>query len=211
MFAYRVSGAGPLLRNVSHMRRTRTRLAGCLLLIVAASALAGLAEGWGAATHWLQLAISPVRETWTVGDDPEFQVSFRNCGTNDLFLDLGITLANGRRHFPNSVSLVLLDSQGHSRHLELVGPATVSGRIDDYAVGLQTRAVHILRFSLSEFWCPSTHESRLKLPKGPYKIRARFQGHGAAHKNTGMDWAAWNFWEGTLESGAVEFEIRDSK
>jgi len=193
------------------MKRTRTKLTSCLLLIVAASALAGSAERWGAATHGLQLAISPVRESWTVGDDPEFQVTFRNGGTNDLFLNLGITLANGRQHFPNSVSLVLLDSSGHSRQLELVGPAAISGRVDDYAVGLQTKADHVLRFSLSEFWCPSTHEYKLKLPKGHYKITARFRGRSAAHKNTGMDWTAWNFWEGTLESAPVEFEIGDSK
>lgn len=187
----------------------------CVLLAVVALgflvAPSRATEHWGAATNGLQLAISPVRETWAVGDDPEFHVTFRNNGTNDVFLNLGITLANGRRHFPDSVSLVLLDSQGHSRQLELVGPAAISGRVDDYAVGLQTKAVHVLRFSLSEFWCPSTHEYKLKLPKGHNKITARFQGHGAAHKNTRMDWAAWNFWEGTLESSAVEFEIRDSK
>ncbi len=192
------------------MKRTRTNLVSCLLLIVAASALAGLPDRWSAATNGLQLAISPVRETWTVGDDLEFQVALRNSGTNDVFLNLGFTLANGRRHFPDSISLVLVDSRGHSRRLELVGPA-VAGRVDDYAVGLQTGAVHVLRLSLSEFWCPSTHEYKLKLPKGHYKITARFQGRGAAHKNTGMDWTAWNFWEGTLESGAGEFEIRDSK
>jgi hypothetical protein len=157
------------------------------------------------------LAISPLRETWAVGGDPEFQVALRNNGTNDVFLNLGFTLANGRRHFPDSVSLVLLDSRGHSRQLELVGPGGIAGRVDDYAVGLQTGAVHVLRLSLSEFWCPSTHEYKLKLPKGHYKITARFQGHGAAHKNTGMDWTAWNFWEGTLESGTGEFEIRDSR
>jgi hypothetical protein len=169
------------------------------------------AERWDAATNGLPLAISPVRETWTTGDDPEFRITFRNRGTNDVFLNLGCTLANGRRHFPDSVSLVLLDSQGNSRQLELVGPATVSGRVDDYAVGLQRGAAHELRLSLSEFWCPSTHEYKLKLSKGRHKITARFRGHGATHKNTGMDWTAWNFWEGTLESGVGEFEIRDSK
>jgi hypothetical protein len=193
------------------MELMRTKLILWLLVFVAAPVLAGFEGRWGVVTNGLQLAISPERETWTVGDSPGFQVAFRNDGTNDVFLNLGFTLANGRRHFPDAVSLVLLDSGGHSRRLEVVGPAAIGGRVDDYAVGLQTKAVHQLRLSLSEFWCPSTHAYKLKLPKGHYQITARFQGRGATHKNTGMDWTAWNFWEGTLESGVAEFEIRNSK
>jgi hypothetical protein len=193
------------------MKPRRPELVGCLLLVAATSALAQNEERWGATTQGLQLAISPVRETWTVGDDVEFRVTFRNTGTNDVFLNLGFTLANGRRHFPASVSLVLLDSGGRSRQLELVGPPGIAGRVDDYAVALQTRASHVLTLSVSEFWCPSTHEYKLTLPKGRYQVTARFQGRGATHRNSGMDWTNWNFWQGTLESGVGEFEIRGSK
>jgi len=181
---------------------TRAMLAGGLLLAAAASAVAGDQERRGTPNQGLQLAIAPVRETWTVAEDPEFKVSFRNNGTDDLVLNLG--LRQGGDWFPVSVSLVLSDSKGPRIEFKLHGPAYSTGRIDDYPVALQKRAIHVLAFNLSEFYRP-------KLLTGRHLVSARFQGRGAEHKNLGLDLTPWNFWQGTLESDVAEFEIRDPK
>jgi hypothetical protein len=196
---------GPLFRSneASQMKRTSTKLVGCLLLFAATSVVAGSQIRWGAATQGLQLATAPVRETWTVGEDPEFHVSFRNSGTDDVFLNLGVILG-GRRHYPMAVSLLLAEPGGRQLEYRLSGPSFVAGRMDDYVVPLRTRAIHELTLTLSEF-------HGLKLPKGRYQVSARFQGRGATITNSGQDWTGWNFWQGTLESRVAEFEIRDSK
>ncbi len=185
------------------MKRTIAKLLGSLLLVAAISAVAENQERWGAAKQGLQLAIAPVHKTWTVEEDPEFKVSFRNGGTDDVFLNLGITLG-GRRHYAMAVSLLLVEPGGRQLEFKLSGPGFVAGRLDDYVVPLRTGAIHELTLSLSEFY-------GLKLPKGRYQISARFQGRGATITNSGQDWTGWNFWKGTLESGVAEFEIRDSK
>jgi hypothetical protein len=202
------SSSASLVRSSAALALPSPRRSASSTLVAATNAVAGDVAGdqerWGPATQGLQLAISPVHKTWTVEDDPEFQVSFRNSGTDDLFLNLGLTLANGRSHHPVAVSLVLVEPGGHSLELKLKEPAYVAGRIDDYAVRVPTLAVHVLAFRLSEFYGP-------KLPKGRYRISARFRGRGATISNIGQDWTGWNFWQGTLESAVGEFEIRDSK
>ena len=60
------------------MKPTRPELVGCLLLVAATSALAENQERWGVATQGLQLALSPVRESWTGGDDAEFRVTLES-------------------------------------------------------------------------------------------------------------------------------------
>ena len=166
-------------------------------------------EVWGAATGGLEMSICPVRSQWTSKEDPEFHVGFRNVGDMDTFLNLGITLANGLRLFPDAVALTLIDPEGRSHPLQAFGPPAVGGRVDDYAVGLQSGAVHVLKMKLSQFRFEDISEGKIDLRPGHYRVAARFDGHGALHKNTGMDWTAWNFWEGTLNSNAAAFDVRD--
>jgi hypothetical protein len=133
----------------------------------------------------------------------------RNVGTNDVFLNLGMTLGNGRRHFPTTIHLVLLDAQGYRRELEPTGPGFVAGRIDDYAVGLQAGAVHVLRVRLSQYYCPQTKEWAIKLQKGGYRIAAQFTETDHHFNNGGFVWVGWNTWVGILQSNFVDFIIAD--
>ncbi|HTS17830.1 MAG TPA: hypothetical protein VMP11_09675 [Verrucomicrobiae bacterium] len=166
-------------------------------------------EFWGTASNGLQIAISPVYTQLKTGQDPEFDIAVRNVGTNDVFLNLGMTLGNGRSLFPTAIHLVLLDAQGHRRELEPTGPASVSGRIDDYAVGLQAGAVHVLRVRLSQYWCPQTKEWTMKLEKGAYRIAAQLSETHQHHNNSGFVWVGWNTWVGTLQSNFADFIISD--
>ena len=155
------------------------------------------------------MAISPVYTQLKTGQDPEFDVAVRNVGTNDVFLNLGMTLGNGRRHFPTTIHLVLLDAQGHRRELEPIDPGFIAGRIDDYAVGLQAGAVHVLRVRLSQYYCPQTKEWAIKLQKGGYRIAAQFTETDHHFNNSGFVWVGWNTWVGTLQSNFVDFIVTE--
>jgi hypothetical protein len=163
-------------------------------------------EFWGSTSNGLQMAISPVYTERTTAQDPEFEIALRNVGTNDVFLNLGMTLGNGRRHFLTALHLVLLDTQNHRRELDLIGP-NLAGRVDDYAVGLQTGATHVLRVRLSQYWCPQTKEWTMKLQKGRYQIAAQLTETGQHFNNSGFEWVMWNTWVGTLQSNFVEFIV----
>jgi hypothetical protein len=172
-------------------------------------------EKWGAGTNGLQIAIHPVQSTCSSTNDPEFEVAFRNVGTKDIVLNLGITLANGRQDFATAVHLILLNPQGFPSEYDLVGPTAVAGRIDDYTIALQVGAVHVLRFKLSQFRPPQGRRFEIqlqqdlgtRLQQGHYRVAARFDGFDARHRNSGMDWAGWSFWIGTLQSNYAEFTV----
>ena len=120
-----------------------------------------------------------------------------------------MTLGNGRELFPTTIHLVLLDAQGHRSELEPTGPAAIAGRVDDYAVGLQVGAVHVLRVRLSQYWCPQTKEWTVKLQKGRYRIAAQFTETDKHFNNSGFVWLMWNTWVGTLQSNFVDFIVTE--
>src|SRR5215469_5897995 len=55
----------------------------------------------------MSLSILPTGEP----DNPEFEVAIRNVGDEDVTLNLGETLANGRHQFPSKISLTLADNE----------------------------------------------------------------------------------------------------
>jgi len=179
-------------------------LAGCSP--VAQPLIGETPELWGTSADGLQMSIIAVPVALRSEQRQEFYAAFRNTGPQDFFLNLGMTLANGRNHYPTAIQLIITDTDGHSRELRHNLPA-VGGRVDDYAVGLQVGSIHIVKVNLDQFWCPETNEFELDLPKGTYQIAALFKGTGALHKNTGQLWTAWNFWEGVARSNVLQFEI----
>jgi hypothetical protein len=67
---------------------------------------------------------------------PKFRVELQNAGEDDLILNLGITLANGRKQYPKDIVLLLTDSQGKARRFELKEPFYVAERVDHLIVPL---------------------------------------------------------------------------
>jgi hypothetical protein len=63
---------------------------------------------------------------------PKFRVDLQNAGEDDLILNLGITLANGRKQYPKDIVLLLTDSPGKARRFELKEPFYVAGRVDSF-------------------------------------------------------------------------------
>ncbi len=160
-------------------------------------------EQWGLATQGLQMSIS------TTGKDkvgnPEFQVAFRNVGEQDVALNLGIMLANGKVQLPDNVRLSLTDVNGRVRELHFSDKKHpgVAGRVDDYVVPLRVGSVYMLKLPLSQFWSPNTNEFTLELKPGKYQISAQFEGGKAKHDSGRF---IMSYWEGKLQSNTLKFE-----
>lgn len=159
---------------------------------------------WGAPVDGLQMSISATHSSNL--DTPEFQVSMWNIGEQDVTLNLGTMLANGKVQLPERIGLNLTDSRGKTRKLRFRYPA-IAGRIDDYVVPLRAGSIYILTFNLDQFWSPDTKEFQLKLPPGKYQIAAQFEGGGVKTSNLDMPGIKlMNFWKGKLQSNALAIE-----
>ena len=168
------------------------------------------AQVWGPSSNGLRMAISPVKPGALDPKSAQFYVAIQNVGDQDVVLNLGNMLANGKVHRPDALHLLLTDAQGRIRELEFSDKryAGVGGRMDDFIVALRSGATYILRLNLDQYWSPSTKEFELRLTPGRYTIAARFEGKGAKSTNTDMKGLALiNFWQGSLESNGSNFEV----
>lgn len=137
-----------------------------------------------------------------------FAIALHNIGENDLMLNLGMMLANGKKQYPNAIHLTLLDKKGIVKELT-IAPLRVAGRVDDYIVPLGVNATHTVVVSLDQFWCPATKEFSVRLPKGTYKIVAVFEGKGASHINLDMPGLrTMQYWMGKAVSEPLEFIVQ---
>jgi hypothetical protein len=159
-------------------------------------------EQWGLTTQGLQMSISAtVKER----GNPEFQVAIRNVGEQDVTLNLGMMLANGKplkggkSLFPTNIRLNLTDPKGKRRELHFSEPG-IAGRVDDYVVPLRVGSVYTLKLPLSQFWSPNTKEFTLELKPGKHQVLAQFEGSGAKH---GSSKFIMNFWKGKLQSNTL--------
>jgi hypothetical protein len=142
-------------------------------------------------------------------DVPEFQVAFRNIGEQDVTLNLGFMLANGKVQLPKRIGLSLNEVNGKTWNLSFFDrryPA-INGRVDDYVVPLRVGSIYALKISLDQYWSPDTKELALNLPPGKYQINAQFEGGGAKTSNLDMPGIKlMNFWTGKLQSNVLEIE-----
>lgn len=162
---------------------------------------------WGVPVDGLQISIS-VADSQNL-DVPEFQVALRNAGKQDVTLNLGFMLANGKVQLPQNISLNVTDAPGKTRKLKFFDrryPA-VAGRVDDYVVPLRAGSSYTLKLSLDQFWSPDTKEFELKFIPGKYQITAQFEGGGAKTSNLDVPGIKlMNFWLGTLQSNIIMLE-----
>ena len=160
-------------------------------------------------TTQLRMSISTPHQN--VDGNFTFRLALENIGVNDIVLNLGTMLANGKVHLPDAIRLILTDATGESRELHFSDRRHpfVGGRVDDYSVPLRAGSSYSIKVSLDDYWSPDTKEPRLNLPPGEYRIRAEFTGSGARYVNLdtqGMK--LMNFWRGTLRSDETRFVVR---
>jgi hypothetical protein len=167
------------------------------------SPLETVKEPWGVTTQGLQMSLSATRDS--KAGIPEFQVSFRNVGEQDVHLNLGIMLGNGKVQLPDKIHLFLTDAQGKTQDLHFADKRYlgIAGRVDDYVVPLRVGSVYTLKLPLSQFWSPTTEEFALHLKEGKYQVSAQLEGVGAKHSNLDL---RMHFWEGKLQSNVLKLE-----
>lgn len=161
---------------------------------------------WGVPVDGLQMSIS-VADSQNL-DIPEFQVALRNAGKQDVTLNLGFMLANGKVQLPQNISLNVTDAPGKTLKLKFFDRRYpgVAGRVDDYVVPLRAGSTYTLNLSLDQFWSPNTKEFELKFP-GKCQITAQFEGGGAKTNNLDVPGIKlMNFWPGNLQSNIIIVE-----
>lgn len=164
-------------------------------------------QRWDAATNRLQMSLAVLKSDDDWGY-PRFEVKFTNAGSDDLYLNLGFMLANGRVQLPSKIHLMLWDGDGRNRALDFGDKnyGAIGGRADDFAVPLRSGSSYTLTVRLDQFSSLATKEFDLKLKPGHYGVSAWYQGTGAEHFNTGSEgMVLMNFWKGKIQSNTCSF------
>ena len=112
--------------------------------------------------------------------DHHLQVAFHNSGREDLLLNLGIMLANGKKQFATAIQLEVTDSKGVMRQFRPQGP-NIAGRVDDLIVPLCAGASYALRLNLDRCWSDDPQDPKVGIPRGDCRVAALFEGRAAAH------------------------------
>lgn len=141
---------------------------------------------------------------------PKFRVELQNAGEDDLVLNLGLTLANGRRQYPKDIILILTDSQGKARRFDLRGPAHVAGRMDPLIVPLPVGSTFSIAVDLDKYWAAASKEFEYKLKPGTYFLEAQLSGRGLTQQEAKLDvkgLALMPYWTGSITSNRLRFEV----
>jgi hypothetical protein len=141
---------------------------------------------------------------------PKFRMEMRNSAEHDLILNLGFTLSNGRRQYPNAFVLMVIDPQGKSRQFDLIGPGGVAGRMDPLILPLLVGSTFSLPVDLEKYWAAASKEFEYKFQRGTYSLEARFIGKAVSSQEANLDVkgiALMPYWTGTVNSNQLPFEV----
>jgi hypothetical protein len=141
---------------------------------------------------------------------PKFRVELRNAGEHDLILNLGIMLAAGRKQYPRAIVLIVTDSQGKARWLDLIEPGAIAGRVDPLIVPLPVGSTFSIPVDLDKYWAAASKEFDYKLKPGTYFLEAQFDGRGVTQQEANLDVkgiALMPYWTGSITSNRLRFEF----
>ena len=185
-------------------------VASLLLLVGSSAALKSPVDTWGQAVGGLQMTLYLDPAEGVPSKAPKFRVALRNAGRNDLVVNLGMTLANGKRQYPNAVTLTLTDAQGKSRRLDLREPAVIAGRVDPLLVPIPVGAAFSIPVNLDGYWPATSKEFDYKLKPGTYSLEARITGRSVSQQEANLDVkgiALMPYWTETVTSNRLRFEV----
>ena len=174
--------------------------------------------GWAVLTTGLSPAqetpVNPLQiDVVRVGKTSEpllFQVSLHNAGDQDLILNLGVMLGNGRRQYPDAIHLRLSDKHGKTLLLDLIGPAVINGRLDPLVVPLLQGATFAFLVKLADYRSPKANVWKIDLAPGRYILSAEYKGMAVTQRAANLDMqgiALMPYWTGTAESKALSFTV----
>ena len=146
------------------------------VFLIAVGQASAADEQWGEQTKGLQMSVSVIKPA--KAGDVKFQVAIRNVSEQDVILNLGIMLANGKFHLPDKIRLSQTDATGKTRELHFSDKRFpgVAGRVDDYLVPLRAGSVYSLTLRLEDFWSPDDEDFAVKLKLGMNQITAHIEG-----------------------------------
>jgi RNA polymerase sigma factor (sigma-70 family) len=168
-----------------------------------AAALADVALAWGKPESGLRVGaqILEANRAGKVG----LSVVLENVGKDDVVVNLGIMLGNGRTQLPTAVRLVLTDAARRTRVLQRkVGG--VAGRVDPFVVPLPAGGRLTLPCVLEDYADADPAQLGTPLAPGRYHTKAEFVGKTVARADTNRDMvglALMKYWTGTVRSGEV--------
>src|SRR5262249_5863689 len=153
---------------------------------------------WGAPRGGLRLGLYSTKEK---GEGAaRLMVVFDNVGTDDLVINLGVMLDNGKKQVPIAVRLLFTDTEG-KKHIIRRNEPRDAGRGDPLVGPLPAGS----RYSL----VPRDDRDGMleRLPPGRYRVRAEFAGEAVGKKDVGADSAGLarlSYWTGTIQSDECE-------
>jgi hypothetical protein len=162
-------------------------------------------QTWGETVSGLQLTIYLDPAGRVQSKTSNFRVELRNAGENDLILNLGSMLANGKKQYPDAVVLTLTDSQGKPQRLALQGPFYIAGRVDPLVLPIPIGSTFSIPVDLNRYGPPD-----YKLKPGTYSLEAQVTGKGVSQQEANLDVkgiALMPYWKGTVTSNQLRFEI----
>jgi RNA polymerase sigma factor (sigma-70 family) len=164
-----------------------------------AAGLPKAAEGerpaWGTARKGLRLGLSRADAK---GDGKvRLLAVLENVSNEDLIVNLGLMLGNGKKQLPTAVRLLFTDAGGKELALRRkVGG--VAGRVDPFGVPLAAGCRYTVACDLEDYL---DEDAGKPLAPGRYRARAEFVGKAPTINTTGL--ALMTYWTGTVESGAL--------
>jgi hypothetical protein len=178
-----------------------------------ALASADVQPAWGKPKDGVRIGILEAGAGRGANGTAQLSVALENVGKDDVVLNLGIMLANGKKQLPTAVRLTLTDVANKTRilHLHLKRPG-IAGRVDPFVVPLPTGCRYTLPCVLHEYTDDDLAQRGVPVAPGRYRAKAEFLGEGVTRTNqdtTGL--ALMPYWTGTVASGDVSVTMPEQR
>jgi hypothetical protein len=158
---------------------------------------------WGRPHNGLRVGIAQAR-----AGEARLTVALENVGKDDLVVNLGIMLANGKKQFPLALRLTLTDAKGARWGMRLPQPA-VAGRVDPFIVPLPARARYSLRYDLGDLIEEEPGGAGAP-PTGRCRAAVEFVGKAVTRERTNADTpglALMTYWTGAVQSQELQLTL----
>lgn len=173
-----------------------------LLLALLGSVRTGLAQIPDA------LSVGPTLLLTSTGTPTLFRVELRNPNTQDLVLNLGFELSNGRKQYVNAVEYTLTVPDGRVLHLAPVEPAAIGGRVDPLIVPLPAGATFSFLVDLEKYSAPEEKIWKVHLVAGRYSLQAGYTGRVVSVVNLDCKGIVlMPYWAGRVTATPVVFTV----
>jgi hypothetical protein len=170
-----------------------------------------LPVAYGEPRNGLRLAIMGWQAPAPNTSKANLALALENVGTDDLVLNLGMMLANGKRQFPSALRLILTDVADKTRVLRLHHKVPgIAGRVDPFVVPLAASCRYTIPCLLDDYLEDDLVLPPAPVPPGRYRIKAEFDGRGVGPNDTNNDvtgLALMRYWTGVVASGELQIEV----